>query len=118
KQDVANFNAGVKELATRLAADEALTGALVVGRFKDGSPVTLRPWDGLGPVNNFEYLAHDRVGNRCPFHAHIRKANQRGGEPVPGLGSGAQPSNRAPRDPVWSPACTVGRRLHRGITRG
>ena len=71
----------MKDLATRLAADEALTGALVVGRFKDGSPVTLRPWDGLGPVNNFEYLAHDRVGNRCPFHAHIRKANQRGANP-------------------------------------
>ncbi len=81
QQDVANFNAGVKDLATRLAADDALTGALVVGRFKDGTPVTLRPWDGLGPVNNFEYLAHDRVGNRCPFHAHIRKANQRGANP-------------------------------------
>src|SRR2546425_1423373 len=81
QQDVVNFNAGVKDLATRLAADEALTGALVVGRFKDGTPVTLRPFDGLGPVNNFEYLAHDRVGNRCPFHAHIRKANQRGANP-------------------------------------
>ncbi len=81
QQDVANFNAGVKDLASRLAADEALTGALVVGRFKDGSPVTLRPWDGLGPMNNFEYLTHDRVGNRCPFHAHIRKANQRGANP-------------------------------------
>src|SRR5437667_54621 len=82
QQDVENFNAGVKDLATRLGADEALAGALVVGRFKDGTPVTLRPWDGLGAVNNFEYLAHDRVGNRCPFHAHIRKANQRGANPV------------------------------------
>src|SRR5213083_1549230 len=81
QQDVENFNAGVKDLATRLGADEALAGALVVGRFKDGTPVTLRPWDGLGAVNNFEYLAHDRVGNRCPFHAHIRKANQRGANP-------------------------------------
>ena len=82
QQDVENFNAGVKDLATRLGADEALAGALVVGRFKDGTPVTLRPWDGLGAVNNFEYLAHDRVGNRCPFHAHIRKANQRGANPL------------------------------------
>ncbi len=81
QQDVANFNAGVKDLATRLAADEAVAGSLVVGRFKDGTPVTLRPFDGLGPVNNFEYLARDRVGNRCPFHAHIRKANQRGANP-------------------------------------
>src|SRR6266705_217054 len=67
--------------AEKEGGDDALTGALVVGRFKDGTPVTLRPWDGLGPVNNFEYLAHDRVGNRCPFHAHIRKANQRGANP-------------------------------------
>ena len=81
QQDIANFDAGVKDLATRLAADEAVTGALVVGRFKDGTPVTLRPFDGLGPVNNFEYLARDPVGNRCPFHAHIRKANQRGANP-------------------------------------
>src|SRR3989442_488282 len=81
QQDVVNFNARVKDLATRLAADEALAGGLVVGRFKDGTPVTLRPCDALWPVNNFEYLAHDRVGNRCPFHAHIRKANQRGANP-------------------------------------
>lgn len=82
RQDVAGFNAGVRALAAALATDEALAGALVVGRFKDGTPVTQRPWDGLGAVNNFEYLAHDRVGNRCPFHAHVRKANQRGANPL------------------------------------
>jgi len=95
QQDVVNFDAGVKDLATRLAADEALTGALVVGRFKDGSPVTLRPFDGIGPANNFEYLAHDRVGNRCPFHAHIRKANQRGANPF--LNSAEERSHRIVR---------------------
>jgi len=95
QQDVVNFNAGVKDLATRLAADEALAGALVVGRFKDGTPVTLRPWDGLGPVNNFEYRAHDGVGNRCPFHAHIRKANQRGANPF--LNSEEERSHRIVR---------------------
>jgi len=82
QQDVAGFNAGVKALATSLSTDEALAGALVVGRFKDGTPVTQRPWDGLGAVNNFTYLPQDRVGNRCPFHAHIRKANQRGANPA------------------------------------
>src|SRR2546422_4507155 len=95
QQDVVNFNAGVKDLATRLAADEALAGALVVGRFKDGTLVTLRPWDGLGPVNNFEYRAHDGVGNRCPFHAHIRKANQRGANPF--LNSEEERSHRIVR---------------------
>jgi Dyp-type peroxidase family len=82
QQDVAGFNTEVIELAATLAIDESLAGALVVGRFKDGTPVTQRPWDGLGPVNNFEYLKQDRVGNRCPFHAHIRKANQRGSNPL------------------------------------
>ena len=82
QQDVDGFNAGVSALASTLAVDEALAGALVVGRFKDGTPVTLRPWDRLGAANNFEYLAQDRVGNRCPFHAHIRKANQRGANPL------------------------------------
>ena len=95
QQDVVNFNAGVKDLAARLAVDEARAGALVVGRFKDGTSVTLRPWDGLGPVNNFEYLAHDRVGNRCPYHAHIRKANQRGANPF--LNSEEERSHRIVR---------------------
>jgi Dyp-type peroxidase family len=82
EQDVAGFTAGVQALAASLAVDEPLAGALVVGRFKDGTPVTQRPWDGLGPVNNFAYLPQDRLGNRCPFHAHIRKANQRGANPL------------------------------------
>lgn len=82
QQDVAGFNAGVNALASRLSTEEALAGALVVGRFKDGTPVTQRPWDGLGAVNNFTYQPQDRVGNRCPFHAHIRKANQRGANPL------------------------------------
>lgn len=69
--------AGVRALASSLSADEGLAGALVVGRFKDGTPVTVQSSDGLGAANNFEYLRADRVGNRCPFHAHIQKANQR-----------------------------------------
>jgi len=77
-QDVAGFKAGVRDLARRLSVDEALAGALVVGRFQDGTPVTMQPSGGLGGVNNFEYVRQDGVGNRCPFHAHIRKANQRG----------------------------------------
>lgn len=77
RQDVAGFNTAVEELAARLAADQPLAGAMVVGRFKDGTPVTHQKGDGGGAFNNFAYGA-DQVGNRCPFHAHIRKANQRG----------------------------------------
>jgi len=82
RQDVAGFNARIRELASQLTTNEPLAGALVVGRFKDGTPVTLQPNDGLGAANNFVYRPLDPAGNRCPFHAHIRKANQRGTNPL------------------------------------
>src|SRR5712691_7405865 len=86
RQDVAGFNAQVSALATRLGMNEPLAGALVVGRFKDGSPVTREANDGGGAINDFTYLPDDPTGNRCPFHAHIRKANQRGSNRALGLG--------------------------------
>src|SRR2546428_2427394 len=85
RQDVVGFNARVWALATRLGMNEPLAGALVVGRFKDGSPVTLEANDGGGAINDFTYLPDDPTGNRCPFHAHIRKANQRGANTALGL---------------------------------
>jgi len=85
RQDVAGFNARVSALAGRLSVSEPLAGALVVGRFKDGTPVTLQKTDGRGASNDFTYLPDDPIGNRCPFHAHIRKANQRGANRALGL---------------------------------
>ena len=48
-----------------------------MGRHEDGTPVTVRAADGLNrPItNNFNY--DEDPGVRCPFHAHIRKANPR-----------------------------------------
>jgi Dyp-type peroxidase family len=56
-----------------------LAGAMLVGRFRDGTPVTLQDHDGLHtPVlNNFDFT-EDMQGLKCPFHAHIRKTNPRG----------------------------------------
>ena len=56
-----------------------LAGAMLVGRFEDGTPVTLQREDGMdNPVpNDFDY-AGDMKGLRCPFSAHIRKTNPRG----------------------------------------
>src|SRR5437867_3157219 len=85
RQDVEGFNARVSALGAKLGVTEPLAGALVVGRFKDGGPVTLQPNDGRGAVNNFAYLPDDPTGNRCPFHAHIRKANQRGANAALGV---------------------------------
>jgi Dyp-type peroxidase family len=66
-----------------------LAGALVIGRFEDGTPVTLSdepaiessapPNEGMAP-NNFDYRA-DLDGGKCPFQAHIRKSNPRGSGP-------------------------------------
>jgi Dyp-type peroxidase family len=81
EQNVRGFNLGVRELAARLQIDETLAGAMVVGRFKDGTPLTLRPEPGMRDVNDFNYRK-DRDALNCPFHAHIRKANQRGDTPL------------------------------------
>ncbi|MCY7366692.1 MAG: peroxidase [Chamaesiphon sp.] len=59
--------------------EEELAGALIVGRFEDGTPVILQKTDKLiDPVpNNFDFSG-DTQGNKCPFHSHIRKTNPRG----------------------------------------
>lgn len=56
-----------------------LAGAMMVGRFEDGTPVVLRNEAGIGGgvPNNFNY-DDDLAGIKCPFHAHVRKTNPRG----------------------------------------
>jgi Dyp-type peroxidase family len=64
--------------------DAERAGAMVVGRFEDGTPVVLQQNDGLTkPVpNNFTY-ATDPQGSRCPVQGHIRKVNPRNGSEKP-----------------------------------
>ncbi len=59
--------------------DPELAGAMIVGRFEDGTPVLLQNAEGMHhPVpNDFDYSG-DQSGLKCPFHAHIRKTNPRG----------------------------------------
>ena len=88
EQAVRGFKAREQDIADDLGltgAARELAGALIVGRFEDGTPVTLDS-DGRGetPVNNFNYTGD--AGARCPFHAHVRKVNPRGtggAEPEP-----------------------------------
>jgi Dyp-type peroxidase family len=79
-QNVRGFKRKEQELATALGFTgdaRELAGALVVGRFEDGTPVTESDEaQGRNPPNDFNYNADP--GARCPFHAHIRKANPRG----------------------------------------
>ncbi|MGL4574668.1 MAG: Dyp-type peroxidase [Burkholderiaceae bacterium] len=84
EQNVAGFKRTEEELGTFLGLkgeDKERAGALVVGRFEDGTPVTLHDEEkGVPVVNNFNYDA-DAAGSKCPFHAHIRKSNPRGSSP-------------------------------------
>lgn len=80
EQDVRGFKRQEQILATVLTlTGEAreLAGALAVGRFEDGTPVTLSDEaKNVQPANDFNYGTDP--GARCPFHGHIRKTNPRG----------------------------------------
>jgi Dyp-type peroxidase family len=76
-QQVGAFNDRVNTLATTLAMQPDLAGAMVVGRFKDGTPVVDSPV-ATGPTeaNGFKF-EDDGDKTRCPVHSHIRKVNPR-----------------------------------------
>ena len=82
EQNVRAFHDQRRALAGQLAfggEEEARAGALMVGRFEDGTPLTLQRWDGWHPpeTNDFNFDS-DARGARCPLFAHIRKVNPRG----------------------------------------
>jgi deferrochelatase/peroxidase EfeB len=89
EQDVKKFKSDEKALAKRLhlkGDDAERAGAMLVGRFEDGTPLTSQFSDGSHhPVpNDFDYDS-DPDGAKCPFFGHIRKVNPRGSggfEPV------------------------------------
>jgi Dyp-type peroxidase family len=88
-QDVRVFEQRVRGLAEALGMGGDLAGAMVVGRFKDGTPVVASsaPSPGAEVLNDFDYRRQDPDGVRCPAHAHIRKANPRGTTPLTSLES-------------------------------
>lgn len=72
----------IPEMAGKTPAQRAeareIAGAMVVGRFENGTPLISSPQSVPGaPPNDFNYDA-DENAVRCPFHAHIRKTNPRG----------------------------------------
>lgn len=88
EQNVHGFKKAERALATALGIEEDAgqrerAGAMVVGRFENGTPVALSDLDApANPTNNFNYAlpagATDPDGLKCPFQSHIRKANPRG----------------------------------------
>lgn len=82
EQNVQLFMREKAALAERLhlaPADVARAGAMIIGRFEDGTPLALQRTAGMhNPVpNDFTYNS-DPDGTKCPLFAHIRKVNPRG----------------------------------------
>lgn len=96
-QDVRGFNDHVASEAERLGLEPELLRAKIVGRWSDGTPITLSPErpdsliaDNRRRANDFLYreerpgLPSDADGFACPFGAHVRRANPR--DALPGGG--------------------------------
>ena len=83
EQNVRRFKLAEQNLADALGLsgdDRGRAGAMLVGRFEDGTPLTLQNDEGSRhPVmNNFTYDSDVPDARKCPFQAHIRKTNPRG----------------------------------------
>lgn len=83
EQNVRRFKQAEQTLADALGLsddDRERAGAMLVGRFEDGTPLTLQNGEGTHhPVmNNFTYDSDMPDARKCPFQAHIRKTNPRG----------------------------------------
>jgi Dyp-type peroxidase family len=76
-QDLAVFEGGLRDMASALGVTEEKAGAMIVGRFKDGTPLSVSKSSGAGPVNDFAF-ADDQEGAKCPFASHVRRVNPRG----------------------------------------
>ena len=96
-QDVVGFNAHIDSEAARLKMPAAQLRAKLVGRWSDGTPLTLSPErpDGLiandrRRANDFLYQERgngypgDTEGYGCPLGAHVRRSNPR--DALPGGG--------------------------------
>jgi len=77
-QDIKGFWDFVESESRGDARRRELFAAKLIGRWKTGSPLVLTP-DAPGSQhrNDFLYMSDDPDGLRCPFGAHIRRANPR-----------------------------------------
>lgn len=108
EQDVAGFKHHLKQQAETARADYGLRhitadwlGAKLMGRWENGSSIVQNPHkpsaapsDNLSVDDNaFEFGVEDPQGLKCPFGAHIRRANPRDSQ-NPGAEGQVELSNR------------------------
>lgn len=82
--DVKRFKEQEDELAALFQdIEEDRAGAMVVGRYEDGTPAALgTPPQAGDPINDFNYAGDQEPKTAaCPFKAHIRKTNPRSDPP-------------------------------------
>ena len=86
EQHALRFAELIERGAEALATDadfRRLFAAKIIGRWDDGTSLTLAPshpppeGSNLQQVNKFGYAAEDRYGLRCPIGSHVRRANPR-----------------------------------------
>jgi Dyp-type peroxidase family len=91
KQDTAAFENLIEQAAVQSNMDKELIAAKMMGRWRDGSPLTLAPEApnprmGREQLNRFDYAPNterpayfdDNKGLRCPVGSHTRRLNPRG----------------------------------------
>jgi Dyp-type peroxidase family len=77
-QDVKGFWDFVDNEAQGNSHRRELFAAKLIGRWKTGSPLVLTPdAPGAKHSNDFLYMSDDPDGLKCPFGAHVRRANPR-----------------------------------------
>jgi Dyp-type peroxidase family len=119
EQNVRAFKQQEATLAEELALvgeNAERMGALLIGRFEDGTPLTLAAEAGMGdPVPNDFTYDDDAAGTRCPLGAHIRRMNPRRADPAErtviarrGQGYGVRTDDPADDDLASKPTGGVG----------
>lgn len=107
EQNVKAFRDAENRIADTLGlqgSDRERAGAMMMGRFRDGTPLTLSctPLGQRQATNRFDF-SRDQDGARCPFHAHIRKLNQRPTQRKPMARRGVPYGNYDPRNQGTTP---------------
>ena len=83
QQDRLLFEELVADLVRKLKIPRSYAEAQIMGRFKDGTPLALVERAGvrrnIDLEADFQKIGYsdDPDGSKCPFHAHVRKANPR-----------------------------------------